>query len=650
MSDDIFETPSHLGDDNKDYSVQKSKTDEWEELLVDTGVSEPKTIGSLFDYRRLKWLYIVLMVAIAIIGIRLVSLQIFASDYYQEVAEENRFRLHVLRAPRGVIYDRNKNLLVKNIPSFDVMITPADLPKNEEERSKYWENLFPLLDVSEEKYQKIKENIDYLSFNPVLVRENIDRDRALVLETKSQEIPGLTVEKNPNREYQDAEFFAHVLGYTGKITEEELTEEDFNDYLINDKIGRGGLEQYYEGDLRGEYGKKQVEVDSLGKIMKVMATKEPEPGSDVILSIDKDLQEKTTQVLEQGATNAGVNEAAAVVLDPNTGEILTLVSIPKFDNNTFSKGISEDEYLGLIEDPSKPLFNRVISGSYPPGSTVKPVIGLAALEEGVVTPYTTIEDKGSIDVPNKYNPDIIYHFVGWERSGLGVMDIYSAIAMSSDIYFYIISGGFEDREGLGSARLVKYYKKFGVGSELGVDLPAENPGLVPTPEWKMETKGEEWYLGDDYNIGIGQGDVLATPLQVANFTAAVANGGKLMKPFIVKKIINNNEDFVKSLEPKVIRENLGSRENINTIQQAMRQTVEDGTAKGLASLPFAVAGKTGTSQYGDLSKTHAWFTCYAPYEDPEIVVTVLVEGGGEGSKTAAPIASEILQWYNDNKK
>ena len=649
MTRNPFEVPNYLGND-KDNTIKKKKIDEWEEELVETDTSEPKTIASLFDYKRLKWLYLILGVLLFVIIVRLFSLQIIASSYYKEVAEENRYRVNVIRAPRGVIYDQDKDLLVKNIPSFDVVAIPADIPNDPAEELRMWNKLKEIIEINDEEINNIKNKINSLSYESVPIKENIDKNLALIIETSNEELPGINIEKNPNRDYQEAEYFSHIIGYTGKINDEEYSNLKNQSYSLNDKIGKGGIEEYYEQSLRGKNGRKQVEVDSLGKVKKTIATEEPTPGADLVLSIDKDFQIATHNILKEGAREAGSGKAVALAMNPQTGEILSLVSLPTFDNNLFANGISAEDYTQLIEDTDEPLFNRAISGKYPPGSTVKPIVGAKALDESVVTTSTIIVDKGSIDVPNKYNPDIIYHFIGWETTGLGAMDIYSAIAMSSDIYFYVVAGGFEQQEGMGTQRLIGNYKDFGIGEVLGIDLPFESKGFVPSPEWKQETKGEEWYLGDDYNIGIGQGDLLATPLQVAEFTSAVANGGILYKPHIVKKIIDNSEDLIKIVEPQVIRKDIVSSDSINIAKEAMRRTVTDGTAKALNIDNLAIAGKTGTSQYGTEDKTHAWFTCFAPYDNPEIVVTVLVEGGGEGSKTAVPIAGDILEAYFTHKQ
>ena len=576
-------------------------------------------------------------------------LQIILGDTYRQAAEENRYRVHILRAPRGVIYDKNGNLLVRNIPSLDVVAVPTDLPKSEEERKKIWEELQKIIDLTRSDLEKSIDKIDYSSYQPVLIKENISREQALILETKIRNLPGIKIEKNPIREYLSPERFAHILGYIGKISKEELKERDKENYQITDFIGKEGLELVYEEVLRGTKGKEQVEVDSFGNIKKIVAKEEPMTGKNLILTIDSELQAKALEILKKGAKGAHSNRAACVILNPQNGEILALISLPSYNNNFFSKGFSDQDYNLLMNDPDKPLYNRAISGLYPPGSTIKPIMAAAGLEEGIITPNTVINDTGSIDVPHKYDPNIVYHFVGWERSGLGPMNLFSAIAKSSDIYFYYVGGGFKDFSGLGVEKIIYYFKKFNLGTKLGIDLPAEAEGLVPSPEWKQAVKGEEWYLGDTYHISIGQGDLLSTPLQVASWTATIANGGTIFRPYIVKKIVEANNKVIQEKKPYIIREGFIHKEKLELVRQGMRETVISGSAKDLMRLSWAVAGKTGTAQHSENKKTHAWFTAFAPYEDPEIVVTVLIEEGGEGSRVAVPIVGEILEWYFNHK-
>lgn len=649
MSEEIFEFFSPDIQKKKRYLKQKKDYgEEWQETSADTGPFRPQTVRPLFDYKKLRWITIGIVIIFLILGGRTFYLQIVLGKTLREAAEENRYRIQIIRAPRGVIYDRKKNLLVRNIPRFDLVTIPADLPKEENKREKIWLSLSEVVDISQEELNNLKESLDFSSYQPVLIKKDISREKALVLMTKLRDLPGIKVEINSIRGYQYPEEFSHILGYIGKISEKELKERG-EKYLSNDWIGKEGVELFYEEVLRGVNGREQIEVDSRGFLKKVVAKEEPQSGKDIVLSLDKDLQAKVKEILSRGLKQARSKAGVAILINPNNGKILSLVSLPTYDNNVFSRYISEDEYNNLVNDPNKPLYNRAIRGVYPPGSTIKPVVAVAALEEGIVTKNTTIVDKGSIDVPNKYNPNIVYHFVGWRRSGLGPMNLFSAIAMSSDIYFYYVGGGYRDFKGLGEEKLIQYYNKFNLGEKTGIDLPAESSGLVPTPEWKRKTKNEQWYLGDTYHMAIGQGDVLVTPLQVACWTATIANGGTLYQPSVVEEIIDTQKGQTEKNEPKIIRDQFIKKDNINLVKQGMRQAVVDGSARSLSDLPIAVAGKTGTAQHGGGEIPHAWFTGFAPYKNPEVVVTVLIEEGGEGSKTAVPVAKEILKWYFENK-
>ncbi|MBU1167555.1 penicillin-binding protein 2 [Patescibacteria group bacterium] len=638
----------------KGSDVERDYGREWEETLVDAGASEPRKIRPLFNMKKLKWLTVVVLVFLGMLLTRLVDLQVVHGEEFQKKSYENRYREHVLRPPRGVIYDSKRNLLVRNVPRFDVAVIPADFPKigETEKLQQIAQILEAEIEHSQDEFMEQVTRIDYGSYRPVEIRENITREQALILESKQLELPGIEIQKTPIRKYLFGEDFSHILGYIGRISEIEVDEKEKRkeEYLRNDMVGKSGLEISYEDVLRGKYGKQQVEVNSWGKIKKVLATKEPHPGDDIILSIDIDFQKYVREKLQEGAFRAGSKKASAVAIDPQTGDILAFVSIPSFDNNLFTEGISSEDYKKLLEDEDKPLINRPIAGVYPPGSIMKPVVALGALQEGIVNDQTTIVDRGKIEIASKYDPDTIYKFVSWNLSGLGPMNLYSAIAKSSDIYFYYLGGGFEDFEGLGAERLYDYYERFLLGTKTGIDLPSESPGLIPTPEWKQKVKNETWNLGDSYHLAIGQGDLLITPLQAAVFTATVANGGTVYKPRIVKKTYNYQANEIREFQPQVLKDNFVDDYNYDMVQKAMRETILTGSGKSLNTLPVEIAGKTGTAQFANNTKTHAWFTAFAPYDNPEIALVVLVEGGGEGQEVAVPIAGEILKWYFEEKE
>jgi penicillin-binding protein 2 len=578
-------------------------------------------------------------------------LQILNGEHNFSLAEGNRIRTTTIRAKRGIIYDRNKNQLTKNVPNFEISVTPGDLPKEEEKREKFYNNLAEVLKMNPQEIKTlVEEKKD--SFESVVVKKDVDRETKIVFELKQEEFPQAILSENPSREYAEGSVYSHIIGYVGRIDEKELEEKKNSpegseiNYAVNDYIGKTGLENYYEQVLHGKNGRERVEVDAQGKVVKVLASEESQSGENLISTLDIDLQKEVAKHLQEGIRNVRSTCGAAVALNPQTGEVLAMVSIPGFDNNLFASGISPQEYQNLLSDPLKPLFNRTISGTYPAGSTIKPVTACAGLQEGIISGGSYIYCPGVIKVPNKYNPEIIYEFPCWNLKGHGSVAVIDAIAQSCDVFFYIVGGGFEGRVGLGLEKLKHYMNLFGLGEKTGIDLPNEDTGLVPSEQWKLKAKGETWYQGDTYHLSIGQGDLLTTPLQVANFTAAVSNGGKLYKPQVVRQIIDGDGKTVRDFNPEVIRENFISQNNINLVRQGMRKAVTSGTASNLNPLPVPAAGKTGTAEYGPQGeKKHAWFTCFAPYDNPQIALVVLIEGGGEGNEVAVPVAKKILQYY-----
>ncbi len=397
--------------------------------------------------------------------------------------------------------------------------------------------------------------------------------------------------------------------------------------------------------MRGQPNKIAILVDSDNKILNTVIAKESRSGNNLTISIDSDLQKLLTDVLKNKITETNSSGAAAVVLDTRSGEILALVSLPSFDNNVFTNNLSGKNYQTIIKNQNWSEFNRAIGGIYPSGSTIKPFIAAAALEENIISPETKIDDTlGYIQIPNQYNPDIIYTYRDWKAHGW--VDLRKAIAWSANVYFYQIGGGYKNIQGLGIERIKKYLNIFGFGSLLGIDLPGESEGLTPDPIWKKTNKNEDWYTGDTYNVSIGQGDVLVTPLQMAAAIAAIANDGTLWQPKIVSKITDSDGKIVKEFKPKIIRDNIMDKNNLQIVREGMREAVTEGSAYFLKDLPIKVAGKTGTAQVTNtFKKTNAWFTGFAPYDNPSITLAIVIEGAGEGSTAAVPVAKEVFQWY-----
>ena len=622
--------------------------------------------------------------------VQLWYMQIVQQQKYLLQSDQNRFRLVSVDAPRGIIYDRHGNILVRNKPSFTVTIVPADLPDDEAEQEAIFARLSALLNIPVSRPGQvpsgrvpvalaappesplrpgIKEMVKQgrgVPFLPVRIASNVEREIAFVIEEEHLNLPGVHVQIEPIRQYVSGDLTSHIIGYVGRIPGESAEEYINRGYdPFSDRVGLTGVELTFEDELCGHKGRKHIEVDWAGREIRVVGESEPaEPGHNLILTIDLELQRAMEGALYQGMSAVGSKAGVAIAMNPQTGEILGMVSLPDYDNNLFAEGISVEDYERLSSDPHHPLVNHAISGLYPPGSTFKIVPAAAALQEGIVTPQMQFTCEGTFWLPNKYFPDDpeqAQPFYCWihKWGKHGPINFISAIAQSCDIYFYIVSGGFRDFEGLGLERLTEYARLFGFGEWTGIDLPGENAGLVPSRKWKRLTYSEIWVTGDTYNIAIGQGFLLATPLQILNATAAVANGGTLYRPQIVYQVTDAEGRALRSFAPEVIRELPVLPESLALVREGMRAAVEWGTAMN-AHLPWvSVAGKTGTAEYfadenedgrpdrdskGHLP-THAWFTAFAPIEDPEIALIVLVEGGGEGSSIAAPIAAQILQHY-----
>lgn len=582
-----------------------------------------------------RWFRALFLVTLALLGARVFFLNVVESGYYQDVATRNSVRNVLLSAPRGLIFDRYGKQLVRNVPSMELMAMPSDLPTSEGDRQALIDRLRRFIAFDSDDWETSIKTARGTFATPVVLKPALTQEEALIFSSRAADFPGLSLERSAVREYQDGLIFSHILGYEGKIRKEELA--DHPDYLPIDSIGKQGIEKSYESVLRGKRGADRVEVDSRGAVKKELGVFDPEPGSDLVLNIDADLQKKLFDVLSATLEKAGLAKGAAVALDPRDGSVLALVSLPSFDNNLFAGGIDSSSYAGLIGDTSLPLFDRAIAGEYPPGSTIKPFLAGAALAEGVVTPSTQIESRGGITVAG-------FSFGDWKAHGF--TDIRHAIAVSSDVYFYSVGGGYGNIRGLGMETMNAYESQFGFGSTTGIDIPGEKTGFLPTPAWKQEKLGERWYIGDTYHASIGQGFVLATPIQLATATAVVANGGTLWKPRVVGQI-RSRQGETQSVAPEALRRNVIDPSILKTVREGMRMTVTEsvGTAQSLASLPVAVAGKTGTAQFGSEKKTHGWFESFAPYENPTIAMVVLVEGQENEGYFAVPVTKEVLAWY-----
>ncbi|MEX0800333.1 MAG: penicillin-binding protein 2 [Dehalococcoidia bacterium] len=577
---------------------------------------------------------------------QLVRLQVIEGDDYAQRAEINALREIQIPPDRGLIFDRNGRPLVQNAARFSAAILPGDLPDRGE--ASVYQHLERTTGVSVADIERmVREGVkERGEFEPVIIKPDIDAETALALRELEPVTPGLRLMMEPTREYLAGGLMSHILGYIGALSEEEYAALDRQEYLIQDFIGKTGVELSYESLLRGRPGKKLIEVDALGRELKVISERVPLDGSNLVLTIDLDLQQAVQAALEEH-TDQGDN-AAAAVMDIKTGELLAMVSVPGFDNNVFSGPLSDKDLAALVDAPGKPLVNHTMAERYPPGSTFKTIVGAAALREGIASTATTINSRGYITVENEYDPNVVYVFKDW--AALGPLDFYGGMAQSSDVYYYYLAGGKADEgfAGLGEERVAEYARAFGLGEATGIDLPGESPGLVPDAAWKEEALGESWFVGDTYNFGIGQGYLSVTPLQLLTAVSAIGNGGKVLTPHVLREVKDGHENVVQTFE-EIVRKNVPVEEEyLAIVREAMRQSITSGVAKEGAVKGLEVVGKTGTAEFGPprpdgSHETHGWFVGFAPYDDPELAVVVFLERGG-GSE-AAKVSSKIMDYY-----
>lgn len=603
-------------------------------------------VGASLSLKKLMFFFGIFVFGICILILRTAYLQIYQGNEYRSLAENNRIRLRPIVAERGIIYDRFQTQLVQNIPSFSLSIVPQDFPKDKATADKILQQISDVTGVPKENMQAILDKYGSYSYESLSLKENLDYDTALKLYIQNANLPGILIEKGTKRLYLNRDpdetsgtlSLSHLLGYLGKLNDDELKTFKSKGYLSTDNIGKTGLEKSYEEILRGTYGKKKVEVDALGREQNVLAEDPPTPGKNLVLSLDAQAQVKLEKLLNTQLKISGKKKGVAIAMNPQTGEILAMVSLPTFDNNDFSGGISVSQYKKYLYDKTNPLFNRAIGGTYPSGSTVKMVVAAAALQEGIVSRTTAFLSTGGLEVGD-------WFFKDWSAGGHGITNVVKALAWSVNTYFYYIGGGYKNFSGLGVDKIIEYMKDFNLSKSTGIDLPGESVGFLPSKDWKLAVKNERWYVGDTYNLSIGQGDLLVTPLQVAVWTGAIANGGKVIRPHLAKYVVDTTEKKSYEIPTQVLNSDFVDETNINIVREGMRECVKTGSCKLLNNLPFLAAGKTGTAQWSKKGDPHAWFTAFAPYNNPKIVVTVLIEEGKEGSVTAMPVANEFLRWW-----
>jgi penicillin-binding protein 2 len=587
--------------------------------------------------RRIVVLFLVVVPAFLLLLLRLFFLQVIEGENFRRLSENNCIRLQSIDPPRGLIFDRSGQLLVDNRPSYDLSIVAKDarpLETTLQHLSQYTHIPIESLRESIEKYQ------NQPSFKPILLKQDVGRDVLAAIEVKRFELPGTIVDVRLRRLYVKNQSIAHVLGYVGEISADELKSVKYSGYKRGDLIGKSGVEKSFEKYLRGERGGRQIEVNVTGQLIRVLKTVDAVPGNNIYLSIDHNLQKKAEDLLSNIT-------GAVVVMEPSTGFILAMASSPSFDPNMFVDGFSFDQWDALVRNKSHPLQNKAIQAEYPPASTYKIITAMAGLEEGVIDDKTTLFCPGAYKFANR-------EYRCWKKSGHGSVNVGRAIAESCDVFFYQV--GLR----LGVDRLAAYAKTTGLGSLTGVQLEQESAGLIPTASWKKRKLGVAWQGGETLSVSIGQGYNLATPLQLAAMISSIANGGHRLTPLIVSKIQNASGETIAEYQPEIKGYLPVSTRTLDIIRKGLWEVVngKSGTARIARIDGIDISGKTGTAQVFSRKtdnenesrrsqhlKSHAWFVAYAPSINPKIAVSVLVEHGEHGSSTAAPIASELIRTY-----
>ncbi len=567
--------------------------------------------------QRLTALAVLIAVLVGVLVVRLWQLQVLQGAYYLQLSENNRVRDYSLTAPRGVIYDRKGRPLVTNRPSFTVAVLPLEMraPRDVLPR------LAAILGIPVSQIQERIEASRQRPFEPVRIRRDVGQPIVTRVEENRLDLPGVVILVEPVRAYLHGRIMAHVLGHLGEVSEQQLADLRSEGYKPGDLIGKDGVERSYERILRGTDGRLRVEVDAMGRPLRVLSRIPPVPGRSIVLTIDLDLQRAGYEAL----TNSGYPSGAVVALDPRNGDVLALVSLPSYDPNQFAVGISEQAWASLTTDRYHPLLNRGSGAAFEPGSVFKLVTATAALEEGIATRSSVFYAPGYFRLGR---------WVWRDLAAWGTVNFITGIANSINVVFYTL--GYR----LGGERLAAYARLMGLGQRTGIDLPGEVPGTIPSPSTKQQLIGEPWYPGDAVNMSIGQGAVTITPLQAARLMAFVANRGRLLQPRLL--LMTTDRDGTTHRRPPVILSSARFRPStFDTMHEGLVAVVERGTGRASRIEGLLVAGKTGSAE-NPRGKPHAWFAGYAPADHPRLVLVAFVEHGYRGGRTAAPIVRAVL--------
>ncbi len=617
-----------------------------EEAVLDDLAEDFDLLEVPLSERAFKLVGVLTAIIVSVVFFRVIFLVTIKGEFYKKRALFNAGQIIPISAKRGIILDRFGKPLVKNLPIYRVSLRLSELMK-QEWRSKTLTAVSDIMGISEKETEKFINSFDLEKQDIVTLAPQLNEEQALKFQKLN--LKPVIIEKDYKREYQDSEIFSHIVGYVGPVTKEDIKDN----FSLNDIIGKSGLERYYDERLRGKDGQIINYRNAKGEIIEDKFLSDAEPGADIKTTIDAEFQIYFFNQLKKRLGELGSRSGVGIAIDPGSGEILALISFPSFDgNNITSKSLNDSE---------RPFFNRAVSGLYAPGSTIKPLVAFAALKEGVIEPKEEIFSRGYIEIPNPYFPDKPSRFLDWKSHGW--VNLASALARSSNVYFYAIGGGLPNSEldlfrnpknefnGIGIKKLKTYWQMFGLDEKTGIDLPSEASGFLPDPDLKKERGNDQWRVGDTYNAAIGQGDLLATPMEIINFIAGISEGGKFYRPFIVKEVVNKKNEAIYEMIPQIVKDYSDNIGYFKEIQKGMIDVIAKsyGTANYLSDLPMKVAGKTGTAQTKNKTRINAFFTGFAPVEDPQIAVLVLIENAEEGSSNSLPVAKEVLRWYYYNR-
>jgi penicillin-binding protein 2 len=597
--------------------------------------------GSTPTYTR--WIKAVLLVVGSVLVLQAAKIQLVDGQSYRALAQGNSIMVASITAERGLIIDSTGAVLAQNDRRVGIALNPKLLPRTLFERQAVYKKLQTLGLITDEQITLI-EQARVRNPQQYTLKTSLTEEENLLLREALADVPSILFTEVPVRKYADLASWGQLVGSVGQVTESAVA----RGLPLNARIGRDGLEAVYQDVLAGTPGSQALEVNAGGVVLRsrnAPSNSAAIPGSTLQLSLNATFQAAVAQALtdemSRRTTKYGPSDvlgASAVVINPKTGGILAMVSLPDFPSNSFAQGIGAETYATLTVNAGKPLLNRAVAGQYAPGSTLKPLVAAAGLAEGLITVNTTMNTPEAIVIGQSRFPDWKLH---------GVTNTRRAIAESNNIFFYALGGGWEERNftGLGIDRMNRYLAQFGLGSQTGIDLTYEANGLLPTPQWKHDTLNERWFIGNTYQAAIGQGYLLATPLQMALGTAAIANGGTVWTPRLAEALVNPLTNERTPLSVPAARSGFIDAYSLQVVREGMRQAVTEGSARLLNGLKVQAAGKTGTAQYGTSGRTHAWFTGFAPYDDPEIAFAIVIEGGGESFYSSVPVAEAILRAY-----